>query len=54
MVLRILGGVLLLIVALVSIAASWFFRPWSDYSPARVQAAFQPENIIDVSLNMAS
>ncbi|MBI1235580.1 MAG: serine hydrolase [Alphaproteobacteria bacterium] len=54
MALRILGGVLLLIVALVTIAASWFFRPWSDYSPARVQAAFQPENIVDVSLNMAS
>ena len=54
MFLRILGGFLLLFVVLAALAASWYFRPWSDYSPARVQQAFQPENIVDVSLHMAS
>ncbi len=54
MLMRILGGILLLIVALATAAAAWFYRPWSDYSPARVQAAFNPENIFSVSLGMSS
>lgn len=53
MLLRILGGFLLLLVALAMIAAGWFFRPWSDYSPALVREAFQPENIFSVSLGMS-
>lgn len=53
MVMRILGGALLLIVLLATAAAGWFYRPWSDYSPALVQQAFEPENIIDVSLHMS-
>lgn len=53
MLLRILGGFLLLLVALALMAAGWFFRPWSDYSPSRVAEAFQPENIFSVSLGMS-
>jgi CubicO group peptidase (beta-lactamase class C family) len=53
MILRILGGVLLLIVIAATAFASWFYRPWSDYSPALVMAAFNPENIVDVSLGMS-
>ncbi|GJL97018.1 MAG: hypothetical protein DHS20C06_08350 [Hyphobacterium sp.] len=53
MILRILGGVLLLIVIAATAIAGWFYRPWSDYSPALVMAAFDPENIVDVSLGMS-
>jgi CubicO group peptidase (beta-lactamase class C family) len=53
MILRILGGVLLLIVIAATAIAGWFYRPWSDYSPALVMAAFNPENIVDVSLGMS-
>ncbi|WP_421788916.1 serine hydrolase domain-containing protein [Hyphobacterium sp.] len=52
MLTRILGAVILFIVLAATALASWYFRPWSDYSPARVAEAFDPDNIIDVSLGM--
>ncbi len=51
---RIVGGVLLVLVVCAMAAAGWYFRPWSDYSPSRVAEAFNPENIVDVSLSMSS
>lgn len=51
---RILGGILLVAVVLAMFAAGWYYRPWSDYSPSRVADAFNPDNIVDVSLGMSS
>lgn len=53
MFLRILGAILLFIVVLATALASWYYRPWSDYSPSRVAEAFDPDNIISVSLGMS-
>ena len=54
MVLRILGGFLLLVVLALTIAAAWFFRPWSDYSPAGYNAAGDPDRLIELSQDMGS
>ena len=43
MLLRILGGLILTGVVAVTAGAAWFFRPWSDYSPAEIQRLSDPE-----------
>lgn len=52
MVLRILGGVLLAIVVAATAAAAWFFRPWSDYSPAEIQRLSNPERYTETFQTM--
>ena len=54
MIFRILGAVLLLAVLGVTAVAALFFKPWADYSPARYQAAADPERRVEVSLGMDS
>lgn len=51
---RIAGGVLLLLVAVATLAAAWFFRPWSDYSPAAYRAAGDPARLVELSQDMRS
>lgn len=31
--------------ALILVAAGWYYRPWSEYSPAEIQAATQPDQL---------
>ncbi|MEE2566776.1 serine hydrolase domain-containing protein [Hyphobacterium marinum] len=54
MITRIAGGLLLLVVLAVSIAAAWFYRPWSEYSPAGYQAAGDPARLVELSQDMRS
>ncbi|MCF8878851.1 beta-lactamase family protein [Hyphobacterium sp. SN044] len=54
MVLRILGGILLAVVVAVTAAAAWFFRPWSDYSPAEIQRLSDPARYTDTFQTMDS
>lgn len=49
---RIIIGLVAILGALAMIAAGWYFRPWSEYSPAEIQAATQPENLPDTFRNM--
>jgi hypothetical protein len=51
---RIIIGLVAILGALVLIAAGWYFRPWSEYSPAEIQAATQPENLPDTFRDMAA
>ena len=37
-----LGAIL---ATLILVAAGWYFRPWSEYSPAEIQAATQPDRL---------
>lgn len=54
MITRIAGGLLLLVVLAVSVVAAWFYRPWSDYSPAGYQAAGDPARLVELSQDMRS
>jgi CubicO group peptidase (beta-lactamase class C family) len=38
--------------ALILVAAGWYYRPWSEYSPAEIQAATQPDRLADTFRNM--
>lgn len=42
---RIIIGLVVILGVLALGAAGWFYRPWSEYSPAEIQAATQPENL---------
>lgn len=37
----------LIVLALALIAASWYYRPWSPFSPAKMAALAKPENLIE-------
>jgi hypothetical protein len=41
---RILGAVIGLVVLAAVAASLWYFRPWSEYSPAQIAALDDPEN----------
>lgn len=41
-----------IIATLIVIAAGWFYRPWSEYSPAEIQAATQPEHLAETFRGM--
>lgn len=43
-------GAIIAVLALV--AAGWYFRPWSEYSPAEIQAATQPEHLAETFRDM--
>ena len=32
--------------------AGWYYRPWSEYSPAEIQAAIDPERLPETFRNM--
>tara|TARA_R110002051_G_scaffold32382_1_gene72843 strand:- start:158938 stop:160215 length:1278 start_codon:yes stop_codon:yes gene_type:complete len=34
-----------IIATLIMVAAGWYYRPWSEYSPAEIQAATQPDRL---------
>lgn len=34
-----------IIATLIVVAAGWYYRPWSEYSPAEIQAATQPDRL---------
>jgi len=40
---RILAGVAVVALAAAAAGAAWYYRPWSDYSPARIAANSTPE-----------
>ncbi|WP_417477171.1 serine hydrolase domain-containing protein [Maricaulis sp.] len=41
-----------IIATLTVIAAGWYYRPWSEYSPAEIQAATQPDQLVPTFRNM--
>ncbi len=45
-------GLVAILGVLALAAAGWFFRPWSEYSPAEIQAATQPESLPDTFRHM--
>lgn len=49
---KIIIGLVAVVGGLALIAAGWFYRPWSEYSPAEIQAATRPENMADTFRNM--
>lgn len=49
---KIIIGLVAIIGTLVIAGAGWFYRPWSDYSPAEIQAATQPERLVETFSNM--
>lgn len=49
---KIFIGLGAIIVAAALTAAGWYYRPWSDYSPAEIQAATQPDQIANTFRNM--
>lgn len=52
MLLRIVGGVLLALVLAVTAMAAWFYRPWSEYSPAEIQRLSDPERYVETFQTM--
>ena len=49
---RIFIGLGAIIATLILVAAGWYFRPWSEYSPAEIQAATQPEHLAETFRDM--
>tara|TARA_R110000868_G_scaffold56830_1_gene176020 strand:- start:4693 stop:5976 length:1284 start_codon:yes stop_codon:yes gene_type:complete len=49
---KIIIGLGAIVVAAALTAAGWYYRPWSDYSPAEIQAATQPDQIANTFRNM--
>ena len=45
-------GLVAIIAVLALVAAGWYFRPWSEYSPAEIQAATQPEHLAETFRDM--
>ncbi len=43
---RLFIGLGAIFATLILIAAGWYYRPWSAYSPAEIQAATQPERLV--------
>ncbi|WP_238934698.1 serine hydrolase domain-containing protein [Maricaulis parjimensis] len=50
---KIIMGLVALAVAVGLAGAGWFYRPWSEYSPAEIQAATQPDRLPETFRNMA-
>ncbi|MFT4635231.1 MAG: CubicO group peptidase (beta-lactamase class C family) [Arenicella sp.] len=51
---KIIKVVLLLLLSVAIAAASWFYRPWSDYSPARMAVLEDPSQISKSFTSMSS
>ena len=51
---KIIKVVLLLLLLVAIAAASWFYRPWSDYSPARMAVLEDPSQIAKSFTSMSS
>ncbi|MHA6289576.1 serine hydrolase domain-containing protein [Maricaulis sp. CAU 1757] len=49
---RIIIGLVTLAGIAALIAAGWYFRPWSSYSPAAIQAATAPDRLVETFRNM--
>lgn len=49
---KLIIGLVAILALLALSAAGWFYRPWSDYSPAEIQAATQPEHLVETFSNM--
>ena len=49
---KLIMGLVAILGVLALAAAGWFFRPWSEYSPAEIQAATQPESLPDTFRHM--
>lgn len=49
---RIIIGLALVAGAVLLAGAGWYYRPWSQYSPAEIQAATQPERLAETFRNM--
>ncbi len=49
---KLIIGLVVILAAIAVSAAGWFYRPWSDYSPAEIQAATQPERLVETFSNM--
>ncbi len=49
---KLIIGLVAILAAIAVSAAGWFYRPWSDYSPAEIQAATQPERLVQTFANM--
>lgn len=49
---RLFIGLGAIIAALIVVAAGWYYRPWSEYSPAEIQAATQPDRLAATFRNM--
>lgn len=49
---KLIIGLVAILAVLALSAAGWFYRPWSDYSPAEIQAATQTEHLVETFSNM--
>lgn len=50
---KIFMGLATLLVVCVLAGAGWYYRPWSEYSPAEIRAATAPEHLPETFRNMA-
>ncbi len=49
---RLIGAVVLIAVLVAGIAAAWWYRPWSPYSPAAISALDDPGQFVDTFQRM--
>ena len=50
---KIFMGLAALLVVCVAAGVGWYYRPWSDYSPAEIRAATLPDRLPETFRNMA-